>query len=88
MFPPFTKAMINKKNRQAQFDIAAHKKEIDRLLRENAKLKAKNLTLERELLLRPPFRLPPERGILSVEAINKYMERLPSKRAAGGKNAA
>jgi cell division protein FtsB len=78
--------MINKPNRQAQFDIAAHTKEIDRLLRENAKVKAKNLTLERELLLRPPFSERRE-DVPTVEAINKYLEELPSKRKTGGTNA-
>ena len=41
--------------RAAQFDIAAHQKEIDRLLRENAKLKAQQFTLQRELAMRPSY---------------------------------
>lgn len=54
--------------REAQFDIAAHQNEIDRLLRENAKLKAKNLTLERELLIRPPY--SEREPSLNIEAFN------------------
>jgi cell division protein FtsB len=72
--------MINKPKRRAQLDIAAHKREIDRLLRENATLKAKNLTLERELLLRPPYSPPhPRDKRLSVEALNKWAKRLEKK---------
>ena len=52
------KTTRNQKDREAQFDIAAHKRELDRLLRENAKLKAQKLTLERELALRPPYSEP------------------------------
>ena len=64
------------KQRSAQFNIAAHKKEIDRLLRENAKLKAKNLTLERELELRPPYGEEPSES----ESRKRFLEHLKKLR--------
>ena len=74
------KTTRNQKDREAQFDIAAHKRELDRLLRENAKLKAQNLTLERELLLRPPYS---EGGpSMCVEDINKAFRSLLSPSAS------
>ena len=78
----------NQKDREAHFDIAAHKREIDRLLRENAKLKAQNLTLERELLMRPPYEEPKTDCAVTVEDINKYLERIRSSGKSGDTNAA
>ena len=62
-------------DREAQFDIAAHKKELDRLLRENAKLKAQKLTLERELELRPPMDFA-DHGRVDVEAFKAKLEKV------------
>ena len=64
------KTTRDQKEREAQFDIAAHQKEIDRLLRENAKLKAQQFTMERELLLRPPY------DEQAPSAADKYMQQL------------
>ena len=69
--------------REAQFDILAHKKEMDRLLRENAKLKAKNFTLECELELRPPY-AEPRAAVTTMEEVMKAVE---AARAAIGNGA-
>jgi hypothetical protein len=63
---------VTLKQHEAQFDIIAHKKEIDRLLRENAKLKAQKLTLERELELRPPYGAEPPES----ESLKRFREHL------------
>ena len=73
--------------RAAQFDALAHQREIDRLLRENAQLKAENFTLKRELTMRPPYSDSKPTG-LSIEAINNFFETTPEQTDTGGTNAA
>lgn len=63
------------RNREAEFDIAAYKKEMDRLLRENAKLKAQKLTLERELSLRPPMEFS-DAAPVDIEAYKAKLDQV------------
>jgi hypothetical protein len=65
-----------RQKRDVHFDILAHSKEIDRLLRENAKLKAQKLILERELALRPPLEPPTD----SMQLVDEYKAKLEALR--------
>ena len=80
--------MSDKKLSKSKMRDAAFKKEILRLQRQIYTQEAKIARLESELILRPPFEVPKTYRDVTVEDINKYLQRLPTDGKAGGTNAA
>jgi hypothetical protein len=80
--------MIKKKLNQSEMRNAALKKENLRLQRKIFAQQAKIVTLQNELLLRPPFPDPQSGKPRSLEELNQYIRDLPSLSSEGGKSAA
>jgi hypothetical protein len=78
--------MANKRHREVTLRQKALERENLRLQRKIATLEAKLISARNELLLRPPYSEP--RQELSVESLNRALEKLSAKNPARGRNGA